>query len=531
VSDEIKPLVLTFGNGINSRNRPFDVDVNECVTGQNFDLDVSLRTLRRRPGFDLIATAPNGLPIRGLAQLTKRNGNISTLVQAGDRVYSWDTGSTFTSVGTVSANSRLRGMAGQNWLLDEFTIITDLARETTVKQWDGTTFGDFGHNLGDSFYAKYCRVVNERAVFGNVKVGTADTPHVLLASALSDAETLTNEDRPSSSLSEADAFFIPTPDLRPVNGLETGFGEFVISTYRGSLYQLAGSNARDFFMNPFYEQASVAGDEALVNIGNDVMMGLPGRIESLSGTLDFGDVETNDISLWIAPNLRNTQTWTIVYDRRGQRVFCFPDDQSVCWVMHKGLLSRPSQGVLSMESEQRAASPWSKWITDHSLGMQPSAVVSMLTSTGDPMICAGDLSGNLYRLDGSSGQDGGSADVTVRRRSGLFRVPDKQLFDFKGWINYTSAYAVTITLRFLFAGKGNPDYEFTVNLPANANIGVYSGNFYYNSTTYYGTEFTGRIARQDYATPGYNNYAQLEVEVSGRVDFDVQEIGIVIRTA
>ena len=57
---EYPPLVLTFGGGINSRQRPADLNVAECVTGENFDLDSQLASYRNRRAFDLIATATNG---------------------------------------------------------------------------------------------------------------------------------------------------------------------------------------------------------------------------------------------------------------------------------------------------------------------------------------------------------------------------------------------------------------------------------------------------------------------------------------
>jgi hypothetical protein len=530
VSKEIKPLILTFGAGVNARARSLDVDVTECaVPGENFNLDVGRNILSRRAAFDLISTAPNAGEIRGGAQLVKRDGTITTLIQAGTNVYSWDTASSFTLVGTVSGSSRIRGNRNQNWLLDQTVIITDLEKQTQVKQWDGTTFGNFVHNLGNTLYAKYCRVVGERVFFGNVTVGTTDTPHVILGSALSDEATLTNANRPSSSLSAGDAFFIPTPDLRPINGFEQAFGQFIISTQRGSLFRMDGADARDFTIENFYS-ASIAGDEAILNIGNDVLLGLEAHIDSLSGTLDFGDVETNDISAWISPLLRNTREWTMVYDRRLQRIFCFPDDQAACWVLHKSLISRNSHGIQTPDSVQEPLSPWVKWTTSHSMAFQPTYTASILSSTGDNMVIGGDTSGNLYRLDGFGGQDGGTTDVTMKRRSGVFRVPDSQIFDVEGWILYTSAWEQRVTIRFLWAGHGSPDREFNITLPVNSGIGVWGGDFYWGSnSSYWGSEFSGRIRRQDFAAPGQNNYAQIEIETTGEVDYEILEVGVKVR--
>ena len=196
---QMDPITLTFGGGISSRKRVHDINLDECVSGQNFELDPQQRALGKRRAFDLAGTAPNASEIRGFAQLITQSDVITTLVQAGTTVYSWDGASTFTSVGTVSASAKLRGPKEHNSLLDDLVVITDLNKVETVKQWNGTTFTDFTHNLGGSLYAKFARVYNERLFLGNVTSGSA-TPHVLLGSAVSDIDNLTTVNRPSSSL-------------------------------------------------------------------------------------------------------------------------------------------------------------------------------------------------------------------------------------------------------------------------------------------------------------------------------------------
>jgi len=203
--------VITFGGGINARRRTADVDPNECVSGSvNFDLDPQYRALSRRNAFDLVATAPNAGAINGFAQLISPDNSVSTLVQAGTTVYEWDGDQVFTSVGTVTSGAKLRGPREHNFTLSDFVIITDLAGLETVKKWDGTTFADLAHNLGGNFFAKYCRVYNERAIYANVTAGTA-TPHVILGSAIGDSEDLSAGDRPASALGFDAAWFLPMP--------------------------------------------------------------------------------------------------------------------------------------------------------------------------------------------------------------------------------------------------------------------------------------------------------------------------------
>ena len=351
-----KPVILTFGGGINARQRSADINIEECTEGENFNLDFQSSVLAPRQGLAIRATAPNGEPIRGIAQLVKQDGTLSTIIQAGGTVYSWDgTAAGFTEVGTVSPDARLRGPIDSNFTLDNFIIITDLAKVENVKKWTGESFVDLEHNLGVDFKAKYVSIQKERAIFANVKTGTFDTPHIILGSQLGDSEVLTiaPDKRPNPDplvITPAEPFFLPIPDLRPINGLVHAFKVFLLSTERGRLYILSGSDSNDYVFENFHAGSAVSGDEAMVNIGNDVAMGLPGRIETLRGILEFGDVETNDASWWIAPLIDGTSgekvaTWKLVYDQAGQRVYCFPNNADTAWVLHKHLLSGPNRQV------------------------------------------------------------------------------------------------------------------------------------------------------------------------------------------
>jgi hypothetical protein len=523
---EVGPIVLTFGGGLNTRRRSADIDINECVEGVNFDLDQQFLSLQKRKAFDLVATAPNGGEILGYAQLIKRDGTISTLIQAGNTVYTWDHASAFTSVGTVSASAKLRGPREHNFTLDEYVIITDIARQEVVKKWDGTTFSSLAHNLGVSFYAKYCRVHRERAFFANVKAASTELPHMVVGSQLSDAEVLSTADRPASTLSLADPFYLLTPDLRPINGLEDAFGTFIVSSKRGQLYQIVGSSAFDYEIKDFYPGSSVSGDEAMVNIGNDIALGLPARIESLSGTINYGDVQSDDLTLPISPSVSGVTSWTLAYDRKQRRLYCFPDNQSACWVLFKPLLD-----------SQKQWSPWAKWTTGHSSDFSPSTVMSMIDkTTNEDTVYFGDSLGRIFQFEGSSARDGGTDTVTVSRTTGLIRgFPEGDVFDVDGWVLYRKNVAATVTLTFQFAGEGAFDKSLVITLPASDNLAVYngtgSGSAYYGGTSYYGSTFSDRLARQRFGPPGLNANLQVKVDVESEGDIDVQEVGFTFRTA
>jgi hypothetical protein len=519
------PIIITFGGGLNTRKRTTDIDINECVAGANFDLQDQYLALKGRKPFDLVATATNAESIRGFAQLTKQDGSISTLIQAGDTMYEWDHDASFTDRGAVSANSRMRGPKEHNFTLDEFVIITDLDEQTPVKKWDGTTFSTLAHNLGGDFFARYCRVHLERATYGNVKSGTA-TPHLIVGSKRGDSENLSVSDRPAGTLGLDDPFFIPTPDLRPVNGLEQGFGTFIISTQRGKLYALVGESSFDFKIEDFYDGSSVSGDEAMTNIGNDIALGLPARIETLSGTIKFGDVQADDLTNPVAKSVENVTEWTLAYNKKTRRLYCFPDNQSACWVLYKPLIDTNTP-----------LSPWSRWTTGHTMDFQPTTVMPLVhPSTKEDLVYLGDGSGNIYLLEGTGSGDGGTTAVNVSRTTGLIRgIPEGSVFDVEGWITYRRNEAATVTLTLEYSGEAVFDKSIVINIPASTNQVVYNGSGvragYYNGSAHYGTLFSDRISRQKWTGSGLEDHFQLRIDVESQAETDIQEIGFTINTA
>lgn len=523
---KLPPVVLTFGGGINARRRPFDVELDECVSGENFNLDPQQRAMRSRAPFSKRATVPNARTIKGFAQLIKQDGTISTLVQGGDTVYTWDGVTTFANVGSVNSGAKLRGHLKHNFTLDNIVVITDLTLTENVKQWDGTTFQDFTHNLGTNLKAKFANVRNERLYFGNVTTSSA-TPQVLLASALGDDNTLTVADRPSSSISLADPFFIPTPDLKPINGLEEAFGQFLISTRNGKMFILVGTSAFDFDLKAFYEGSSASGDEAMVNIGNDVLIGQQGKIESLSGVVSYGDVQTNDVTLHIGPLIEGVMDWNLVYDRLRQSVLCFPDTQAACWTLYKALLN---PAIAARAAGQNAISPWSKWTTTHSFAMQPTTVMALKDPvTGGDIVLAGDGIGNIYELNADTDQDGGTDDVVVIRRSKVINVPAASIFDVVINIDYRRQFETDITMRFYWGGVEAMDVsEFTITLSADDSLAVYNGPYYYNGGSYYSSTTTARIRRQQKHPEGRGEFLQIEVQATSSGGIDVQQIEILL---
>lgn len=508
---EENALSLKFGGGLHTRASEEDINEREAHDGQNASLDFENRQLRNRKPFDLLGTAPNGAEIRGGANLLKSDGTVTMLVQAGNTVYEWD-GSSFTSKGTVNVLAKLRGRLQANSQLDDKVVITDINLSEPVLTWDGTTLATMTHNLGGDFLAKYCFIANERAFFANVISNGTATPHMIVGATRGDFTTLSVSDRPSSALNEQDPFFLLTPDLRGVNGIVEAFGIVAFSSRQGSMFKLTGGSAKDFAIAELYPGSGANGDESMAYVGNDIVYGRQGRIESLSSTDKFGDVSTDDLSKWVSDRMSGYSGWTTVYNDRNNRTYFFPDGQDEVWVFYPEMLTVE-------------LSPWSKWVTAHSSSFQPTFAMDMLDPVdGLKYVYFGDSSGKFYRMEGTGTQDGGSADIKTVFRSRLFTAPlDQEISGLSGFVKYRKGDAFTITITGLWAGVAVFNETVTVSATA-VSRPLYGNSLYYADGNYYAAAFSGKLQRQPVRIPGKSNELQLEVSVEGAVDFEINEI-------
>lgn len=518
-------VTLKFGGGLHTRASDDEIDPREAADGANFQLDLEDRQLRPRKPFDLIGQAPNSGSIRGGASLLTSDGTVYLLIQAGNTIYEWDGLTTFTEIGSVNASAKLRGhWQTQNWALNDRVLITDLSLLEVVKEWDGgSTFADVAFlsnpsNSFGSFYAKYLAVVNERAMFGHVRDGSGTYPHLFVAAKRGDYTTLTVTDRPASSLSAEDPFQIPIPDLKPINAVQPAFGTVLFSTEKGILHDLTGTDAQNYALQEFYANSAAAGDEAVVQAGNDIVYGRQGRIESLIDTDRFGDSEANDLTRGISDRVSGYTGWTLVYNARLDRVYAFPSGVSEVWVLQNAMRG----GSLS---------PWMRWTTLHGMAFQPTFAMSMLDpNDGLEYVFVGDSSGNFYRLEGSgTAGDGGTQDIAVEWLSKLFSADlNAEMFDVEGYIQYRKAEAATVTLTFEYAGVNIFNEDISISIPSITGRPVYSGGLYYSGGSYY-SSITGRLSRQPFFVPGQGNAFQIRVKVQGTTDFTINEIGLRFR--
>lgn len=527
IKDQDLSVQIKFGGGLHTRASADEIDPREAADGANFQLDIENKELRNRKPFDLIGTVPNAAEIRGGGSLLKADGTISTLIQAGANVYEWNGVTTFTKVGTVDAGSKIRGhWRSHNWTLDNKVLFTDLALLETVKEWSGTTFQsvvftDEADVSFGNFYAKYLSVSNERAIFSYVRDPGDTTPHMMVGSLRGDYTQITVANRPASALSEEDPFFLLTPDLRPINGHIEAFGTTILSTEKGQMFNLTGSSAKDFAFSDFYAGSAAAGEEAMAYIGNDVIYGRQGRIESVRDTDRFGDAEADDLTVGIADQVSAYTGWRIVYNGRLNRVYLFPTDVSEVWVFQTAM--RGGQ-----------VSPWMRWTTNHALAFRPTFVMSMLDpADGLEYVFMGDATGNLYRLEGSgTSGDGGSTNIATEWLTRLFSAPlDAEFFDIEGYIKYKKRVSATVTLTFEYAGQTASDQIVTIVIPALSGGWFFGGNYYWGGEIYWGVAFELRMMRQKFLAAGQSNDFQVRALIDGVNDFNINEIGLRFKAA
>lgn len=506
-------IILKFGGGLNTRTPADQVNERETVAGKNFALDLDDFDLRPRLPFDLAGTAPNAEPINGFAQLLDRDGKLTTLVQAGAEVYLWNGENSFTSVGTVNVGSRLRGPLSAN-TFDDVCLIYDLEKKTELLEWDGTTLSATIMSTGLQFFTKYAYVSHDRAIYANVISGT-NVPSVIAVSAVSDHRDISIILGPGESRAEDDSFFLTAPDGRAINGILEAFGLTIFSSEAGRLFKLSGSNAQDFAIDALFSRSGAIGDEPIVFTGSDVLYGRAGRIESLVGTENFGDVELDDPSRQIFPDVKDVKSWDIDFDTLRKIAYCWPNDRELVYVFYSSVRDR---------------SPWSLWKTDHPSAFVKTASMAMLDpTTGLDNVFWGDSAGRIFKMQGDGAGDGGTTDIVTQTTSKVFSAPlDALAYDVEGYIRYNPvANPVTFDISLLWGGTKVFETEAS-SIVVKKPTGVvhYSNGAYYSGSKHYGSSFGGKFVRERFTPRGSSEELQIKVEATTSSTFEINEIGL-----
>jgi hypothetical protein len=363
----------------------------------------------------------------------------------------------------------------------------------------------------------------------NVKT-TTDTPHMIVASAFENPESYSTSVRGSvNAVSAAPAFYLLSPDLRPINGLTVFQDQLIISTEGGRLFKLQGSSPTDYLFVDFYTGSAAVGDESLVNIGNDVIyMKDGGNIDLLSSTEKFGDVSADDLSRWIPITTGGLTDSITVYDQVRQKVLFFVDGKVL--VLFKDLIGAE-------------LSPWSVYKTSEAFAMNTNAAIYMRRPGEQTYtVYFGDEVGRVFDLNGSAGGgDAGSEEVAVQRKTRYINDGEggdrfgRNALDLKrqilrGEVVYRRvATACDVTISFDWGDEYN-ESSSTVTLkgaPTGSSGVYYSGSNYYSGTgSYYssGSAFANKISTQTFSPTGKGPGCFVRVSLETETDFQIDHI-------
>ncbi len=524
-------IILRFGGGENSRASEDEINPRECAQGHNYILDLENREFRNRKPFDLVGTTPNAGRINGFITLEKADGSVQLAVQSGTEVYEWSGSAFSSSIATVNAAARLRGHLWHNSQLDDKVIVTDVALSDVVMEWDGTVSGfidvtftkDPSTTAFGTFKARYCWVENDRAYYANIQDPGGAFPHLIVGSKREDYAHISTSDRPSSALADTDPFFVTAPDLRYINGMTGALGVIAISTRRGSIFQITGISPKtdttigdSIAITPLYDRSFATGDESMIYVGNDILYGRQGRIESLVASDEFGDVETNDLTIPIANRIESADTWRSAYNSRLQRVYFQPDSEDEFWVLFKPIIPT-------------GMSPWGRFVTKHAFNFNPTVFQTVLDpADGLEYIFMGDENGNVYRLEGTGDTgDGNTTPIEVERVSKAFTAELAAEVDgVEGWIKARREHAGEICITLLYQGERIFSHRVCVDLDAEAVTWYYMGTFYYSGTAYYDAGRRGKVQRRKFAIPAGSTELQIKVSTDQATDVGIQEVGL-----
>lgn len=390
----------------------------------------------------------------------------------------------------------------------------------------GTITADKGVELK----AKYSLVHDNRVWLFNVVADGEPFPQMILASAFEDAEDYDNATRGGFAGPTAnDAFFVLSPDLKPVNGAAEFFSKLIISTVNGKLFVLDGNDATNYTFREFYPRSGARGNEGMINIGNDLVYFRQGKaFESLVATDEFGDVAADDLSRWIPNTIKELNAPIVTYDQANQRVYLFDAD-------YEGVLVYDKEFANSPKALEAGLSPWSswkttmlnKWVTKAATEIRPDA-------DSNTTVYWGDNAGNIYNMNGVGLLgDGGSAVINTNRKSRV--ITEMNTYDevMIGRLEYQRLFSVDVDLEFAWLDELN-NATVTLTLKPStdfAEAAHWGGEFYWNDTAvpcYWGAGRNVSDAEQvsslGFSVPGKSTGFILTVRIADNDEFVISRM-------
>ena len=382
-----------------------------------------------------------GLTAGAPASVTQLS-RVSSLVTAIHTSHGFSTGDLVTIAGATES-----GYNGEY----EITVTSSNGYTYTISTTPATPVTtSITADLGVELKAKYSIVKDGRLWLFNVKTDSTDNPHLIAASKFEDVQNFDTSNRgkaqdSSSSVTGSDPFFLLTPDLKPINGVEVFYDEVIISTIDGALYRLTGTDPTDYNFVDYYKGSSATGYESLVNSGNDVFfVKRGGDIDRLSDTERSGDVSADDVSSFIPNTKLSIEDPIAVYDQTNQRV-CWFNDGFV-------LLYDKVSGFLAPQ-----ISPWMKWTTNMPNQFSTKAASYIRQPDGTKYsIYWGDAAGNVYDFSGTGhAGDAGSYNVSVSRKTKYISELPSNFSHVFGRIQYRRAGSMNLTMAFNWGEEYN----------------------------------------------------------------------------
>ena len=324
--DSSTPTIYTWdGSTTFTSKRTANLSVGSKLRDVYFSLDDTLSI------FDIAKLTPlmkwDGTNLtRHLTSLDSGSGgSVSSITRSGTTATVTTSGSHGLSTGDLVIHA---GANETDYNIEAEITVTGAATYTYTVAGSPTTpaTGTITWSLGAEMFAKYGIVHNGRLWAFNVKVDSSDTPHLMVASAFEDIKTFDTTKRAGDSTFTTgnEAFYLLTPDLKPINGVVEFNKQLIISTEGGHLYRLAGYDSATYEWIDYHPGSAAIGDESLVNFGNDVaFMRRGGNIDTLRATDTSGDVSVDDISRWIPDTVKDLTGAIAVYDEPRQKVFFF----------------------------------------------------------------------------------------------------------------------------------------------------------------------------------------------------------------
>jgi len=360
----------------------------------------------------------------------------------------------------------------------------------------------------------------------NVKAGS-DTPHLMVASAFEAPTSYdTSKRAKDSSFTGAEAFYMVTPDLKPINGVALFYNTLIVSTEKGQIWKLTGSNATDFAWQPFYAGSAATGTETMANIGDDIIyMKRDGVIESMRSTQTYGDTKTDDISRWI-PTTRNGLNDAItIYDQTRQKVYFFIGDNKALVLFKDMLEVKPN------------LSPWSVYKTNHSSSFEVTSAIYMRQPGGSNYyVYWGDSSGNIYRMDSTNNGDPSTTNIDTSRKTKFFeeiQMSDGETYDpdndiLAGRIFYRRLADCDLLMDIEWGDDFSiPRCTVPLKGPSSGDdAGYFGGDVYWGGDFYFnsGFQFSQRMSTNSFSSVGRGCGFNLTMTIQTTQMFDIARI-------